>query len=212
MSLKSFFKDVEKFAKKVIAPAAAVAAPIVLPGIGGLIGGAIAGSIASKNRTPAQQQQQSPVAFPGSPGPFRRSTGVTTPGIIPGRIGEPQMSIAGFVGPTIGGVVRQLPRVLPKVLPSIAGGAAAGAAIELLTQPGVNGNGCPRGFHPAKDGSGRCVRNRRMNPCNASALRRSLRRIESYNRLNKRVEKSLRRVAPTRRRAPTRATGAHRHK
>lgn len=45
---------------------------------------------------------------------------------------------------------------------------------------------CPRGFHKAKDGSGRCVRNRRMNSLNPRALNRSLRRIEGFQRFVKR--------------------------
>lgn len=48
-----------------------------------------------------------------------------------------------------------------------------------------------RGYHPAKDGSGRMVRNRRMNPCNATALRRAARRIKSFRKLAHKVEMSL---------------------
>jgi len=46
---------------------------------------------------------------------------------------------------------------------------------------------CPSGTHPAKDGTGRCVTNRRMNPTNPRALRRSIRRIEGFGRLAKRM-------------------------
>lgn len=46
---------------------------------------------------------------------------------------------------------------------------------------------CPSGTHPAKDGSGRCVTNRRMNPLNPRALRRAIRRQEGFGRLAKRM-------------------------
>ena len=46
---------------------------------------------------------------------------------------------------------------------------------------------CPPGTHPAKDGSGRCVTNRRMNPLNPRALRRAIRRQDGFARLAKRM-------------------------
>lgn len=47
--------------------------------------------------------------------------------------------------------------------------------------------GCPKGFHPAKDGSGRCVRNRRMNPANGRAIRRAARRLRAAEKVFRRV-------------------------
>ncbi len=45
---------------------------------------------------------------------------------------------------------------------------------------------CPPGYHLAKDGSGRCVRNRRTNPANPRALRRAIRRVQGFEKLFKR--------------------------
>lgn len=50
--------------------------------------------------------------------------------------------------------------------------------------------GCaPSGYHLAKDGSGRFVRNRRMNPANPKALRRAIRRTDGFVKLAKRALK-----------------------
>jgi len=53
---------------------------------------------------------------------------------------------------------------------------------------------CPRGYHLAKDGSGRCVRNRRMNVANPRALRRSMRRVQGFEKLARRTISFTRRV------------------
>lgn len=57
------------------------------------------------------------------------------------------------------------------------------------------GGCCPSGFHLAKDGSGRCVRNRSMNVANPRALRRSLRRVAGFGKLAQRSKKDIRRAA-----------------
>lgn len=65
------------------------------------------------------------------------------------------------------------------------------------TGPGYADNGtgcCPVGYHLAKDGSGRCVRNRRMNVANPRALRRSMRRVQGFEKLAKRTISFTRRV------------------
>ena len=49
---------------------------------------------------------------------------------------------------------------------------------------------CPSGYHYAKDGSGRLVRNRRMNPANPRALRRAVRRMDGFEKLARRVLKN----------------------
>ena len=61
-----------------------------------------------------------------------------------------------------------------------AGFAAAGA--------------CPSGYHPAKDGSARCVRNRRMNIANPRALRRSMRRVKGFEKLARKTISFTKRV------------------
>lgn len=49
--------------------------------------------------------------------------------------------------------------------------------------------GCPApsGYHLAKDGSGRMVRNRRMNVTNPRALRRAMRRVQGFEKMAKRT-------------------------
>jgi len=54
---------------------------------------------------------------------------------------------------------------------------------------------CPSGYHLAKDGTGRCVRNRSMNVANPRALRRSLRRVAGFGKLAQRSKRDIRRAA-----------------
>jgi len=61
--------------------------------------------------------------------------------------------------------------------------------------PGYGPGGCPSGWHYAKDGSGKLVRNRRMNVANPRALRRSLRRVSGFGKLAARSKKDIRRAA-----------------
>lgn len=61
--------------------------------------------------------------------------------------------------------------------------------------PMAAGACCPSGYHMAKDGSGRCVRNRSMNVANPRALRRSLRRVAGFGKLAQRSKKDIRRAA-----------------
>jgi len=58
----------------------------------------------------------------------------------------------------------------------------------------------PSGYHYAKDGSGRIVRNRRMNVANPRALRRSMRRVQGFEKLAKRTIQFTRRVKMKKRR------------
>jgi len=73
---------------------------------------------------------------------------------------------------------------------------------------GSPGGGCPSGYHPNKsdyytsqgfipEGS-RCVRNRRRNPLNSRAARRSMSRLTSLSREMKKLERTLKRIAPRR--------------
>jgi len=63
--------------------------------------------------------------------------------------------------------------------------------------PGAGG-ACPSGYHLAKDGSGRWVRNRRMNVANPKALRRAMRRAQGFEKLAKRSINFNKRVRPAR--------------
>jgi len=69
-------------------------------------------------------------------------------------------------------------------------GTAAGAYMGARAMGGL----CPSGYHPAKDGSGRCVRNRRMNVANPRALRRSMRRVKGFEKLARRTISFTKRV------------------
>lgn len=72
---------------------------------------------------------------------------------------------------------------------------------------GDYGGCCPTGYHMAKDGSGRCVRNRRMNVCNISAARRAIRRLKGARKALQRIERAMpKRTVRSRSRG-----GAHSH-
>jgi len=80
-------------------------------------------------------------------------------------------------------------------VPQFRGGPMRGGArpVGMENLPGATGC-CPRGFHMAKDGSGKCVRNRRMNVANPRALRRSMRRVQGFEKLARRTISFTRRV------------------
>jgi len=87
----------------------------------------------------------------------------------------------------------------------VAAGTGLGAGLSTLFGGGADGGACPSGWHLAKDGSGRCVRNRRMNFGNARAARRSVRRLKGARKLLKDIEKMM----PSKTR--TRRAPAHHH-
>jgi len=66
--------------------------------------------------------------------------------------------------------------------------------IPFSTTAGMDPGGLPRGYHWAKDGSGRAVRNRRMNVANPKALRKAMRRVQGFEKLAKRTISFTRRV------------------
>lgn len=126
------------------------------------------------------------------------------PVIVGGMIGGP-------MGAAVGGAIGGQPR-LPAP-PGTIGGAITfpgGTMVSTAWQPGqripgIKGGGtgggppgrmpaslgpvgqCPTGYHLAKDGSGRMVRNRRMNIANPRALRRAMRRVQGFEKLAKRT-------------------------
>ena len=80
----------------------------------------------------------------------------------------------------------------PGIIPSFPGtGLAAPSTVPrpgMKRVPVMAQNGCcPPGFHPAKDGSGMCVKNRSMNVTNPKALRRAMRREAGFGKLAKRM-------------------------
>ena len=83
-------------------------------------------------------------------------------------------------------------------------GAAARGKVMSVTGAGI---ACPAGYHPAKDGSGRCVRNRRMNVCNMRAANRAIRRLKGARKALQRIERMMpKRTVRSRSRG-----GAHSH-
>ncbi len=114
--------------------------------------------------------------------PIRRPTPMQVPPTYGYEGGPVSFPGGGFVGPgTITPGQGRLPpftAVGPGVLP---GGGRGGAC-------------APSGYHFAKDGSGRLVRNRRMNIANPRALRRAMRRVQGFEKLARRTITFTRRV------------------
>lgn len=126
----------------------------------------------------------------GSGGGGRRpGKAVTVPGTFGGAVGFPGgMSISG--GYTPGTIIPGQGRLPPFT--------ATGPGV--LPMGGRGGTCAPSGYHFAKDGSGRMVRNRRMNVANPKALRRSLRRIQGFEKLVRRTFTVSGTVKPKKRR------------
>jgi len=137
--------------------------------------------------------------------------------------GAGEMLLGNLVG---AGVQKVTQKLIPQKggLPALPGGGsvvpfgprvplpAPGAPFSMPSTalPFVGGDmatGIPSGWHFAKDGSGRLVRNRRMNACNPRAFRRAVRRVKGARRFAKEVNKLF---PTTRRRAPA-PRGHHRH-
>lgn len=120
--------------------------------------------------------------------------------------------IGGPIGAAIGGaaVGRGTPPILPPPPGSIGGAISFPGGTQVSTayvprlpgrvaraaagMPGGVAGACPSGYHLAKDGSGRWVRNRRMNVANPRALRKAMRRVQGFEKLAKRTIQFTRRV------------------
>ena len=132
-----------------------------LPVLGGIIGGpvgAVLGGAAGGGAKPAP-----PTQFPMVPRAGTQFVGQVT---MPGGA-----SLSGGVMVPGQGRLPPYTAAGPGVL---AGGGRGGAMV-------------PSGYHFAKDGSGRLVRNRRMNVANPRALRRSMRRVQGFEKLARRT-------------------------
>ncbi len=125
--------------------------------IGGPIGGALVATAGGGGGAP-------PTQFPVAPGTIGGA--VTMPGGM-------RFSTAYTPRAMVPGQGRLPPYTAtgPGVLPA---GGRGGAMI-------------PSGWHYAKDGSGKLVRNRRMNVANPRALRRSMRRVQGFEKLARRT-------------------------
>jgi len=115
---------------------------------------------------------------------------LTVPGTIGGAVTMPGGMSLGL-GYTPGAAVPGRGRLPPFT--------ATGAGV--LPAGGRGGSMIPSGYHFAKDGSGRLVRNRRMNVANPRALRRSMRRVQGFEKLARRTISFTRRVKMKKRRS-----------
>jgi len=128
-------------------------------------------------------------------GPFGAAAGAA----IGGAARAPAVSSFPGVG-LVPGFGRGMPIRIPK-LPSPKGRGGVPLPIPIPVGGGAdNGACCPSGFHLAKDGSGRCVRNRSMNVANPRALRRAIRREKGFGKLASRMGYTKRKTG-TRRKA-----------
>lgn len=138
---------------------------------GAILGGAISGWLGGATG----QGEQPPIFVPPTPYPQLPPP----PGTVGGQITFPGgMSVGGqFIVPGQG-------RLEPYT--------ATGAGVKPYG--GRGGGMVPSGYHYAKDGSGRVVRNRRMNIANPRALRRAMRRVQGFEKLAKRTISFTRRT------------------
>jgi len=200
----SIFSRLKKNLKRALRTVAPIVAPVLgfaLPGIGGAIAGTLLGGLGGGGATPPI------IARPPLPGGgfvqpaanrFAKRPTIQLPPI--GQTRTTQMSIfsslpailrgAGTVGRAAGRVITG------RTAAAVGAGVLAG---QLLLPDGSTG-ACPSGWHLAKDGSGRCVRNRRMNFGNARAARRSVRRLKGARKLLQDIEKMMPRRPAARRR------------
>ena len=141
-----------------------IAGPIIGGMIGGPLGAAIGGGLTAGKPSPP------PLQFPVPQ--------------ITGRGGFPIMAQVTMPGGAsfTGGVMVPGRGPLPPFAPGGVGQAGRGGSLM------------PSGYHFAKDGSGRLVRNRRMNVANPRALRRSMRRVQGFEKLARRTITFTRRV------------------
>ena len=146
-----------------------------LPILGGMIGGPIGAAAGSA------------AAGGGKPSP---GTALSLPGTFTGGLTMPGGMSLGM-GYTGGAMVPGSGRLPPFT--------ATGAGV--LPAGGRGGQLMPSGYHFAKDGSGRLVRNRRMNVANPRALRRSMRRVQGFEKLARRTISFTRRVKMKKRRS-----------
>jgi len=142
--------------------------PIAAPILGGLIGGpfgaVIGGALGGRAKPPPVAQV--PTSFPG-------------------------VGMQAGMFPAVPAIIRGAGRVLTSR--TTAAAAAGATAAQMMTGPGGQ-QVCPSGYHFAKDGSGRLVRNRRMNIANPRALRRAMRRVQGFEKMAKRTITFTKRV------------------
>ena len=112
------------------------------------------------------------------------------PAMVYGAIKGQKPTAPASSGYMPGGMPTSFPGIgaMPGTLAAAAGRAPmAFSGVGLGAQAPAPGQPCPSGYHLAKDGSGRMVRNRRMNVANPRALRRSMRRVQGFEKLARRT-------------------------
>ncbi len=140
---------------------------LVIPAAATLIGGPIAGGIVRAGM----------------------GGGGRTPPIM-GQRSQPRQELGVAVGP-----MRLKSTDFYPPVPQFTGAAMGRPRMTPGFAGAMEGTGCcPRGYHMAKDGSGKCVRNRRMNVANPRALRRSMRRVQGFEKLARRTISFTKRV------------------
>ena len=148
-----------------------IAKKFVAPVLGAAIGGPIGAVIGGLGAPPPKRQ---PPVFTTQAVPGQFGGQVTFPGGTQVGMGfQPGVMVPGR-GP------------LPPFAPGGVGQAGRGGTLV------------PSGYHFAKDGSGRLVRNRRMNVANPRALRRAMRRAQGFEKLARRSINFNKRVRPAR--------------
>jgi len=190
----SIFSRLAKNIKRGLRSLAPLAAPIlagIIPGIGGLIAGQVLGGVGGGGRTPPIIDRP-PLPGAGFVQPravrFAKRPTIQLPPV--GATRTTQMSIFSSLPAILRGG-RAAAGAIGRGLGSrTAAAAGAGVLVGQLLPDGSTG-ACPSGFHAAKDGSGRCVRNRRMNFGNARAARRSVRRLKGARKLLQDIEKMM---------------------
>lgn len=129
-------------------------------------------------------------AVTGANLPAKRTPPLTLPGTFGGQITFPGgTGIGASFAP--GAIVPGQGRLPPFT--------ASGPGV--LPGGGRGGTLVPSGYHFAKDGSGRMVRNRRMNVANPRALRRAMRRASGFEKLARRAINFNKRVRPAKRKS-----------
>ena len=204
----SIFSRLAKNLKRGLRKVAPILAPILgvtLPGIGGVIAGTFGGLLGGGGATPPIIDRP-PLPGGGFIQPARQrflpKPVIQLPPLTATR--TTQMSIFSSIPAIIRGG-RAGGAAIGRALGSrTAAAAGAGALAAQILLPDGSTGACPSGWHLAKDGSGRCVRNRRMNFGNARAARRSVRRLKGARKLLQDIERMMpRRPAARPRHGPT---------
>jgi len=100
-------------------------------------------------------------------------------------------------------------RFLPRIIKAGAAGGIAGTVVSGASQ--LLGGAGGSVLIDALTGEPVQRRRRRMNPLNPKALRRATRRLASFNKMAKKTQSELAKLAPARaRRSPARSTESHR--